>query len=44
VRQAGASGQLTMRADSGFYSKQVLTTCRRAGVRFSVTVRLDSAV
>jgi len=44
VRQAGATGQLTPRADSGFYSKVVLTTCRRAGVRFSVTARLDKAV
>ncbi|MGH7642180.1 MAG: IS1380 family transposase [Candidatus Dormibacteria bacterium] len=44
VRQAGATGLLVMRADSGFYPKQVLTTCRRAGVRFSVTARLDQAV
>lgn len=44
VRYAGAAGQLTLRADSGFYSKKVLTSCRRAGVRFSVTARLDKAV
>ena len=44
VRAAGATGQLTLRADSGFYSNAVLTTCRRAGVRFSVTARLDKAV
>ncbi len=31
VRPAVATGQLTLRADSGFYSKAVLTTCRRAG-------------
>jgi len=44
VRHAGATGQLTLRADSGFYSKAVLAACRRAGVRFSVTARLDKAV
>jgi hypothetical protein len=44
VRQAGARGPLTLRADSGFYSKKVLLACRRAGVRFSVTVRQDKAV
>ena len=44
VRAAGATGLLTLRADSGFYSKAVLTTCRRARVRFSVTARLDKAV
>ncbi len=44
VRQAGATGLLVLRADSGFYSKQVLTTCRQAKVRFSVTARLDQAV
>ncbi len=44
VRAARATGLLTLRADSGFYSKAVLTTCRRARVRFSVTARLDKAV
>ena len=43
VRAAGATGQLTLRADSGFYSNAVLTTCRRAGVRFSGTARPDKA-
>jgi len=40
VRSAGASGQLTLRADSGFYNRAVVAACRRASVRFSVTVRL----
>jgi hypothetical protein len=44
VRHAGARGLLTLRADSGFYSKAVLTTCRRAGVRFSATARMDKAI
>ncbi len=39
VRRAGASGELTLRADSGFFSKYVLQACRDHHVRFSVTVR-----
>ncbi len=39
VRYAGATGQLTMRADSGFYAHAVVAVCRRMGVRFSITVR-----
>ena len=35
---------MTLRAGSGFHSKAVLTTCRRAGVRSSVTARLNKAV
>ena len=40
VRSAGASGQLTVRADSGFYAAEVVRVCRAMKVRFSVTVRL----
>ena len=40
VRAAGASGPLTMRADSGFYAAAVTRACRRAGARFSITVKL----
>jgi hypothetical protein len=39
VRYAGASGQLTMRADSGFYTHAVVAVCRDKDVRFSITVR-----
>ena len=39
VRAAGASGQLTMRADSGFYNHAVVVACRALDVRFSVTIR-----
>ena len=39
VRHAGATGPLTMRADSGFYIGSVVEACRRLGVRFSITVR-----
>jgi len=43
VRQAGASGQLTVRADSGFYGHAVVAVCRRMDVRFSITIRLSPA-
>jgi hypothetical protein len=39
VRRAGASGQLTLRADSGFWSAKIMTACRRHRIRFSITVR-----
>ncbi len=41
VREAGASGALTMRADSGFYAHAVVAACRRLKTRFSITVRLN---
>jgi Transposase DDE domain group 1 len=40
VRAAGATGELTLRADSGFYAHAVVETCRRMDVRFSITARL----
>ena len=40
VRAAGATGDLVLRADSGFFSAGVVRTCRRHRVRFSITVRL----
>ena len=39
VRYAGAKGQLTVRADSGFYAHSIIALCRKMGVRFSITVR-----
>ncbi len=39
VRYAGATGELTMRADSGFYSRPIVAACRDKGVRYSITVR-----
>ena len=39
VRYAGARGQLTMRADSGFYTHAVVSVYRKTYVRFSITVR-----
>jgi len=44
VRGAGASGQLTMRADSGFYAHDVVGVCRKMGVRFSITLRQHRSV
>ena len=39
VRYAGATAQLTVRADSGFYTRDIVTVCRNSDVRFSITVR-----
>jgi hypothetical protein len=39
VRRAGARGQITLRADSGFWAKRVIGACRRHGIRFSISVR-----
>ena len=39
TRHAGAAGQLTMRADSGFYVHDVVAACRKLRVRFSITIR-----
>jgi hypothetical protein len=44
VRHAGATGPLTLRADSGFYIGSVARTCRRLGVRYSITVRQHRAL
>jgi hypothetical protein len=44
VRRAGAAGELTMRADSGFWSAKTIKTCRRHGVRYSITVRQTKPV
>ena len=39
VRYVGATGQLTVRADSGFYTRAVVVSCRDRSVRFSITIR-----
>ena len=39
VRYAGATGPLTVRADSGFYTHAIVAVCRKTKVRFSITVR-----
>ncbi|MGH2392254.1 MAG: IS1380 family transposase [Candidatus Limnocylindria bacterium] len=44
ARGAGAAGQLSVRADSGFYAHAVVTVCRRMGVKFSITIRQHRSV
>ena len=44
VRYGGASGQLTVRADSGFYTHAVVAVCRRMDVRFSITIRQHASL
>ena len=39
VRHGGARGQLTVRADRGFYTHAIVAICREMDVRFSITVR-----
>jgi len=44
ARSAGATGQLTVRADSGFYAAEVVAVCRKMGVRFSITLRMHGSM
>ena len=44
VRHAGATGQLTVWADSGFYTHFIVALRRRMKVRFSITVRLRQSL
>jgi len=44
LRGAGAGGELTLRADSGFYNARVVAACRKKGVRFSITMRLQKGL
>jgi hypothetical protein len=44
VRRAGASGPLSLRADSGFQSAKVIAACRRHHIAFSITVKLTSVI
>lgn len=41
---AGRQGRVTLRADSGFYSRAVVRACRAAAARFSITVRMSPSV
>ena len=38
VRYGGARGQLTVRANSGFYAHALVSVCREMDVRFSITI------
>lgn len=44
ARAGGATGEIVVRGDSGFYNHAVIATCRRAGAPFSIGVRLDPRV
>jgi hypothetical protein len=44
ARRAGAGGQVTVRADSAYYSHDVVAAARRGGAHFSITARMDQAV
>ena len=44
VRSAGATGQITVRADSGFYTHSIVALCRKMKVRFSITVRQSQSL
>ena len=44
VRYAGATGHLTVRADSGFYTHAIVAACRDKGVRFSITMRQHASL
>ena len=39
VRYGGARGQLTVRADSGFYAHALVAVCCEMDVRYSITIR-----
>ena len=39
LRQAGATGEIVLRADSGFYLADVVAACRKNDVRFSIGAR-----
>ena len=44
LRRSGATGPLTLRADSGFHSRFVVKACRDHDVRYSITVNQNTAV
>jgi hypothetical protein len=44
LRRAGATGEITLRADSGYYNRNVTGACRKAGVVFSITAKMSKAI
>ena len=44
VRRAGATGTLTLRTDSGFFSWELIKTLTRLGVAWSITVSMNPSV
>jgi len=44
VRKAGATGEITLRADSGYYNAKVTSAVRKSGVRYSITTKMSVAI
>jgi DDE family transposase len=44
VRRAGATGEILLRADSGFWNRKLTAKLRRKGCRYSIGVRLTRPV
>jgi len=44
VRRTGATGELTVRADSGFWSYTLIDTLTRLGVHWSITVAINPQI
>jgi len=44
VRRCGAAGALTLRADAGFYSTELITILTRLGVAWSITVHMNKSI
>jgi hypothetical protein len=44
VRRAGAAGALTLRADSGFFSRELIKILNRLEVAWSITVNLNPSI
>ena len=44
VRRAGATGELTVRADTGFWSYALVDTLTRLGVHWSITVAISTQI
>jgi Transposase DDE domain group 1 len=44
LRRAGAAGEIVMRFDSGFWSKDTIATLVRHGVRYTMAVRTNTKV
>ena len=44
AKKSGATGVLTVRADSAYYNRDVVAAARAGGAHFSLTARMDPAV
>jgi hypothetical protein len=44
AKACGAGGSVTVRADSAYYTHDVVAAARRGGARFSITIRMNPAV